>query len=391
MAARVSEASQLSSSYLSAMPAIQPDTTVEKIKSVADDLAPYNFSLLEVEQIATYYRYRVKGATYYKNNNTALATSLWHIQAALISKDDKKTLPGLYILLKAKSPEAFIAKGGACRLTKAFHWESQQIFSFRSLVRTHLGSHEILLNRSLSQWPEYFTTGQLMVYHSTHTSRRLDETQVSEEKAKGEKYLVQHEKIGCILPYHQKGNLLTKIRLIHDKVHPPFSLQTKLRMALHMAQALQKVHQLGFTHFDFRPQNTLLTDDEENVTLIDFGNSLRSYQMYNVDGSSGSTAPEVLINKLSDIPCYVTPAIDVWSYGCFLALLFEKYAWNKWADANHLLGMTREGMIKPRIKQFFPGDDFPDSLIKRCLTFESYWRPSMATIIEELEKLQPSC
>jgi cyclin-dependent kinase-like len=83
-----------------------------------------------------------------------------------------------------------------------------------------------------------------------------------------------------------------------------------------LVTGLQVVHENNITHFDIKPKNLLVTDDQNPVLKIcDFGCSFTSNARRNkVDGSRWYRPPESLVADGALLE--LGPKIDIWALGC---------------------------------------------------------------------------
>jgi serine/threonine-protein kinase len=92
----------------------------------------------------------------------------------------------------------------------------------------------------------------------------------------------------------------------------PVLIEMVWTILLQMALALEHVHESGFMHLDYKPENLLLTRNGE-IRLVDFDLSLPRYEKSQKLGAYGGTpaymAPEVLSQKPVD------HRADIFSFG----------------------------------------------------------------------------
>ena len=86
-----------------------------------------------------------------------------------------------------------------------------------------------------------------------------------------------------------------------------------VRFIRQLAEALAVVHEKGFLHRDVCPRNVLLTSDNENIKLIDFGLAVPATKQFmqpgNRTGTPNYMAPELVRRKDTD------QRLDVFAFG----------------------------------------------------------------------------
>lgn len=227
-----------------------------------------------------------------------------------------------------------------------------------------------------------------------------------------------------VLEYVERGSLdavFTRKELSNTKL-PDVTI---LRMMLGLSDGLAYMHERGFIHKDFKPENILLTDDNKPI-IIDFGSTVPSAHPGGIAGTLVYSAPEMLreiyssryqsIRKLPDEE--FTPAMDVWALGLvFYELLtggsnfikeskwicmkniplkknnyfsydFLKRAFEKRQQKNYSLGkkdctkhLSREG----RAPSFFV--DQLLMIVADCLKIRSDDRPTAREVHERLSQI----
>lgn len=147
-----------------------------------------------------------------------------------------------------------------------------------------LGEYEIVTKIS------HGTFGQVFIVHSSKTNERF--------AAKIESLYIQHNTIELeskVLKSLQKSNYFPQYITSGKNSHfiyyiiellgpslaatltnlqiPKFSLSTSLRIAYHMLNAIEFMHNCGYLHRDIKPGNILINEKSQDypVKLIDFG------------------------------------------------------------------------------------------------------------------------
>lgn len=122
------------------------------------------------------------------------------------------------------------------------------------------------------------------------------------------------------------------------------SENNKIFIIKSLVNVLEYMHSIKFIHRDIKPSNIMI-DKYYNAYLIDFGISKVVTSPDNVErtltrakGSLHYLAPESLEAETytddNEIISYITPKVDVWSFGCIISYLFTgiKPWCNKYVD-----------------------------------------------------------
>ena len=148
----------------------------------------------------------------------------------------------------------------------------------------------------------------------------------------GEGYLTQNEisekKMFAILEYGDHGNLLKRI----FKRKNGFSEDVCKFILLKILDAVEALHNQGLCHRDIKPENIVLTGDNYDLKLIDFGvattfiNSKNKKKKLNRKvGTPYYAAPEILERRQ-----YEGDKVDIFSIGALLfVLMTRKFAFAK--------------------------------------------------------------
>jgi hypothetical protein len=372
---------------VTSIPAAAPfDASPQKVQQVHDDLLGYRLTKEDIEKVASFAHCHEKSACgYIKNDDSGLVVSLWFLPPHMLEPTDRTSKPGLYLLLNSAYKAASVAKGGICHITFAYHWESGKFTIFRSLLGKYATAHEIALNLMLASHPEYFNTGRMMMYESTYSSRHLSPDQLAEFKKTTKPLAKRLSKMGSINPHCRGGSLYSHLYRIQLQLYQlPFLPKQKIKMALHIAKGLKILHNLGYVHFDLHPKNILI-DKDWIPKICDFGSSCPDGTWMLVDGTKGTTSPQVLKNRLLEEGWVVTTKEDIWSFGCCLSMLYDNFSWYNWAMRQHSYGMTKEDQVVDKIKCIFGRAEFPNPLIMQCLQFSPKDRPDIDPIIAALQ------
>jgi hypothetical protein len=161
------------------------------------------------------------------------------------------------------------------------------------------------------------------------------------------------------------------------------------RFAQHIASALSRLHEVGYVHFDLKPQNVVLTGrldelDVASAVIVDLGSARVSAAVPGATlaqtGTREYMSPEVFFNKPTN------EKADVWSFGIMLWEMFQV-----WDDP------ANRGRPKPRAlddddtaarRAPVPLDRITNALMrnlaKRCLMYLPEQRETAANCAREL-------
>ena len=142
----------------------------------------------------------------------------------------------------------------------------------------------------------------------------------------GEGYLTQNEisekKMFAILEYGDHGNLFNRI----FKRKNGFSEDVCKFILLKILDAVEALHNQGLCHRDIKPENIVLTGDNYDLKLIDFGvattfiNSKNKKKKLNRKvGTPYYAAPEILERRQ-----YEGDKVDIFSIGALLFVLMTR-------------------------------------------------------------------
>ena len=160
---------------------------------------------------------------------------------------------------------------------------------------------------------------------------------------------------------------------------------------IQLLKAIQHIHSFNICHRDIKPENIMLTKDEKNIKIIDFGSSLdldgtdferkiaelkkkekkKRPDFLHFVGTPNYMAPECVHNQFSDKRC------DLWSLGCVLYDLITGFPPFLGASEYLIFQKSIEG------KYIFPEGIVPElakDLIKKCIVIE----PEKRITIEEM-------
>ena len=208
-----------------------------------------------------------------------------------------------------------------------------------------------------------------------------------------------HSKIGDhdrIIGYVEHGKVKGQPYLLMDYVeasnlkelyarHDPVLLENVAQILIDMAEGLEHMHENGFMHLDFKPENVLVTRNA-SVRLVDFDlaepipEKPRKPSRKN-PGTPAYMAPEQLRGEP------ITPRVDIFAYGVAAYELLTSQKPFPGETPGEILAkqLDRSGFVAPR--QYNP--DLPASLEKvllRCLERDAERRyPFVGMMVRELQ------
>ena len=199
-----------------------------------------------------------------------------------------------------------------------------------------------------------------------------------------------------IVGYVEHGKIKGKLYLLMDYVeasnlkelyaqHDPVLLENVAQILIDMAAGLEHMHENGFMHLDFKPENVLVTRNA-NVRLVDFDlaepipEKPRKATKKN-PGTPAYMAPEQLRGEP------ISSRVDVFSYGVSAYELLTNQKPFPGDTPGEILGkqLDRSGFVTPR--QLNP--DLPaglEKVILRCLERDPERRyPFVGMMVRELQ------
>ena len=199
-----------------------------------------------------------------------------------------------------------------------------------------------------------------------------------------------------IIGYLEHGKIKGQLYLLMEYVEAsnlkqlyaqqdPVLLENVAQILIDMAEGLQHMHDNGFMHLDFKPENVLVTHNA-NVRLVDF--DLAQPILEKPKKASGKNpgtpaymAPEQLQGGL------ITPRVDVFSYGVAAYELLTNQKPFPGETPAEILAKQLDGSSFVPPRQYNP--DMPASLEKvilRCLERDPANRyPFIGVMVRELQ------
>ena len=200
----------------------------------------------------------------------------------------------------------------------------------------------------------------------------------------------------CIIGYSEHGKVDGRFYLLMEYVeganlkvlygrHDPVLLENVAQILIDMAVGLEHMHENGFMHLDFKPENVLISRNA-NVRIVDFDLaqpiSDKPQKITKNPGTPAYMAPEQLSGQLID------HRVDVFSFGVTAYELLTNRKPFEGETAADILRMqiNRAGFIAPR--ELNP--DLPTNLeriVLRCLEREPEKRyPFVSVLARELQQ-----
>lgn len=183
-------------------------------------------------------------------------------------------------------------------------------------------------------------------------------------------------------------------KTLDDYKMSEISDEERFLMIKDLASVLEYIHSNKFIHRDLKPENLMYDKKNRKLFLIDFGIAKVCTNMTDTKTRAKGTlhylAPESLdvveLDNEDQIISTITPAVDVWAYGCIVSWLYTGIQpWcNKYNDNPTVL---QQVLMK---KKPFP---IPDSIknqnilniIKHCTQINVGERWTMSQVREYLE------
>jgi len=166
--------------------------------------------------------------------------------------------------------------------------------------------------------------------------------------------------------------------------HDPVLTENVAQILIDMAMGLSHVHESGFMHLDFKPENVLVTHNG-NVRLIDFDLAQpileKPKKMTENPGTPGYMAPEQLQRKPID------SRVDIYAYGVAAYELVTNHKPFPGETPTEILAaqLDTTGPVPPREHN----PDLPAALEKvilKCLTRDPEKRyPFMSVLVRDLQ------
>ena len=182
-----------------------------------------------------------------------------------------------------------------------------------------------------------------------------------------------------VMEYVESSNL----KLLYNRVDPLLE-EFVGNILIDMAVALEHVHDSGFMHLDFKPENVLITRNA-NVRLVDFDLALprpkEPKRLWRYPGTPAYMAPELLLRKPID------HRADIFAYGvaAYELLTYRKPFSDERADIVLREQLDRTAFVPPREHN----PDIPIALertILKCLETDPENRyPHMSILVRDLQ------
>jgi serine/threonine protein kinase len=180
------------------------------------------------------------------------------------------------------------------------------------------------------------------------------------------------EEPGLLLMEFIEGQTLAS--MIDEARAHRLGVSDAMRVAIHLAAALQHVHARGFIHLDVKPANVMISGNGRPI-LFDFGSArgMDALRPGRVTGTDLYIAPEEC--ALGE----ATPASDVFSFGVSLyEMLTGEVPFGKGTEADPFPQTSREAIPARRLRPSLPKE--LDALVLSCLAREPERRPDLHSL-----------
>ena len=267
---------------------------------------------------------------------------------------------------------------------------STQEFAGYSIVRSIAGGGMTRLYVALDAQRNRVVIRHLTDESSRHRKLRKRFFQSAEILAK-----FRHPNIVRIIKTGYEGKLPYMVlefidsRTLRDLIlyRDPLMTDNVVSLLRQMAAGLFHIHNTGFLHLDFKPEN-LLVQADGHVVIIDFDLAIKTKRWFKkirqMPGTPSYIAPETLTQRMVD------ERSDIYSFGvtCYEMLSFHKpFEGDK---LEQVRAMQVDPNIPPtRLKQYNPKVPVAlEAMVMKCLAKKPEDRyPSMSLVIRDLEAL----
>jgi serine/threonine protein kinase len=223
-------------------------------------------------------------------------------------------MKGFHVLLKSHGIDE-LGVGKTNLTTVAFCLDTGVKEAFRTGKSVKFSEEEREVNKIILEHPDYFSIGIPIEYLSSWRPRETREKNIPKTLLDQDSDFERKmgvSKTGMIMPYYPSTLLEQMTTLTFDQ---------KLKAALKTANALKLLHDLGFVHYDLKPENVNMTD-EGDPRLSDFGNASKIGEaMPSSCGAPGYMDPDMIAQAESGV-YEATPQADIWSFGIIMAQMF---------------------------------------------------------------------
>ncbi|MEM9166027.1 MAG: serine/threonine-protein kinase [Planctomycetota bacterium] len=192
----------------------------------------------------------------------------------------------------------------------------------------------------------------------------------------------------------KKGLLqVTRLYLLMEHVdgvsldrHMPKTFEAACSVFMQAASAMSHMHDKGFVHADFKPNNVIV-DDKGVAKIIDLGQSCPVGTIKKrIQGTPDYIAPEQVHRRA------ITPKTDVYNLGASMYfVLTRKKVPTAMAAENSLMGSIDDSLLKPPPPAIEVNPRIPPKLadlIMDCLRVKPEDRPEMPDVVGRLELIQ---
>ena len=167
---------------------------------------------------------------------------------------------------------------------------------------------------------------------------------------------------------------------LYDRSDSGFSLSSLRRILFQIAVCLRNLHRLGIAHLDVKPENVLV-DNNDNVSLCDFGTAVEPYKkqlFFDCVGSHFYLSPEVLQAYYG----YNAFPADVWSLGIlFHVVISGTFPFQAASEEETLANYQRSKISLEELKRMNAPPKLVD-LISKMLVVDTNERLSMQEVVQ---------
>lgn len=183
--------------------------------------------------------------------------------------------------------------------------------------------------------------------------------------------VLSNKKPSLIYEY-KKGNMLSDL-IKDEELGNSFDVTSKIGVLYGVLIALNKIHDLGFTHGSLKASNILVTE-EYRPFLCNFSfYHVLDEELLSSRGDKIWRAPEF------DNPAQTSKEGDIYSFGFLLLNIFSKPDdYNRILSSKELFDKIRSG-LRPKIPQYIPPEI--KDLIEKCWDHDPLIRPTCSEII----------
>lgn len=253
-----------------------------------------------------------------------------------------------------------LGRGAASIIYLAQDEKTKQIWALKDVQRTDEKSQ-----RFLDQAEEEYKIAQKLDAPTIRKITRL---------IKKKKGLVQTVRLFLVMEFVDGKSL---------DGHMPATFESACKIFRQAAQAMAHMHERGFVHADFKPNNVIV-DGAGTVKIIDLGQSCPVNTVKKrIQGTPDYIAPEQVHRR------EITPKTDVYNLGASMYfVLTRQKVKTALADDQSLVSSIDDSLMEPptpaiQLNKRIPGK--LNELIMQCLEVDAEKRPSMVDVVDRLD------